>query len=277
MKAQKRLIQSVCPLFFVARMFCAIWNGTVIAQDAPDIAVKRHLTTNIVVALVGYHTTREVAHGIRIPCFSTSQLDGDTNTCSILMYVIAPTNYAGEFFWLAGDDAFNQHETSNYFQLNKFYYVPLAELQLDAGVVKSKDPKLILFNLLQFDDHGTLFRLKNITAQRYFVDVSELNNRLNELEKWMEDSSKRLEELSQTQDTNIPARDRRIRMTKYKTLKGEIQWIDMLITDAIRQKPFVYEQWKILHENIPLGLGKGYLNYINLGKAETNGKNRLRE
>lgn len=241
-------------------------------QNQSEDEASAYLTTNLVAALVGYYTTREVAHGIRVPFFSPSRSVGDSNTCSVLMYVIAPTNYAGMFFLLTGDDSFNQHETSSYFRPDKFYAFPISDSRHDPGEVKLDDIRSILFDPLLFDNQGTWFRLKNVTKGRYFVAEQEITDRLYELESWRSDSLKRITELSRSLNGNVSEREKRKRTSDYKTLHNELMLIDMQKSDANRQKTFARQQWEMLRIHEPFGLEEGS-DYRNEGeKIKANGQ-----
>lgn len=256
MKFRVRASQNVASYFFIVLLSYALHSVNSHAQDEPDAALGKYLTNHLVASLVGYQTTREVANGIRIPYFSVSKSVGDTNTYGVLMYVIAPTNYAGKYFWLWGDDPFNAWETSNYFQPDKFYSFTLP----DDDKSPYPDVRPLLFSL-PLDGNKKRMSLQRPQTWRFFVSENELTNRLNELDEGNTESEKRLVALSQKQKEGLSLRNERERVSDYKTIKNQLKLIEVQKVDALRQQSLVRRQWKVLRERNPPGFAWGDFSY----------------
>lgn len=86
--------------------------------------------SNLVVAVAGYQTVRRHESGIEIPVFSIDEGAGAGEETGILFYVVAPTNYAGRFFFVTcprGLGPFENQQTPSemMFPKNKLFYFRL--------------------------------------------------------------------------------------------------------------------------------------------------------
>ena len=58
------------------------------------------LTSNIVAAVVGYETTRQLSRSIKVPVFSAEAFSATQSVYGILFKIVAPSKYADKFFWI---------------------------------------------------------------------------------------------------------------------------------------------------------------------------------
>lgn len=246
-----RTRQAISRFFLLVSVSCALCDVAAFAMDDPDTTVRKYLETNLVAALVGYHTTREVAHGIRIPCFSASISDGETNTLAALMYVIAPTNYSGKYFLVGGPDLFppSSGKTSNYLRPNEFY-----SFALPADIDSNHDVRRWLFDI---PPKLSGISVHNLLYLRFFVTTTELNEQMKRLEDREEETSLKKKKLEQKNISSSPQQASRWHRGQIKVLEAELSRIEYWKANALRQRPLVDAQRKVLCETIPMGLGPG--------------------
>lgn len=78
--------------------FVQAWSA--ISDSPPSLKYDDSEPSNLVVTVVGYQQVRRHASGIEIPVFSLDDNAGKGDETGILFYILAPTNYAGHFFWV---------------------------------------------------------------------------------------------------------------------------------------------------------------------------------
>ncbi|MFA7174098.1 MAG: hypothetical protein WC340_11945 [Kiritimatiellia bacterium] len=67
---------------------------------SPSNYLTSFLASNIVAAVVGYETTRQLAGGVTVPLFSVELSSSAKSIDGILFKIIAPSRYADQFFWI---------------------------------------------------------------------------------------------------------------------------------------------------------------------------------
>ena len=92
--------------------------------------------SNLVVAVAGYQTVRRHESGIDVPVFSIDEGAGAGEETGILFYIVAPTNYAGRFFFVTcprglGPFEDQQAPSEKMFPKNKLFY-----FRLDDGKIQ---------------------------------------------------------------------------------------------------------------------------------------------
>lgn len=144
--------------------------------------------TNIVATVAGYQTMRTLANGIDVPMFT---VDGEKNgdEKGVLFYVVAPTNYAGLYFWMHHDGLIASGYVTSLYKTNILYYFPFHQFQIDefdTGVLHAD-------TLYDFSrrNKGSPCTLKPL-GWRYFTSRSEAETTLVELLKEKIDAMKAL-------------------------------------------------------------------------------------
>lgn len=66
---------------------------------SPTSYLAPFLASNVVAAVVGYETTRQLAGGVTVPLFSV-ELSSSKSVHGVLFKIIAPSRYADQFFWI---------------------------------------------------------------------------------------------------------------------------------------------------------------------------------
>jgi len=125
--------------------------------------------TNIVAAVAGYQTMWTLDTGIDIPLFAVNG-DKKGDETGVLFYVVAPTNYAGRFFWMHHDGLIASGRLTALYKTNTLYYFPFHPFQRDEsdnGVLHADD----LYGLNR-NDKGSPCTLKPL-GWRYFASRSE--------------------------------------------------------------------------------------------------------
>ena len=256
MSTKMRMRRAILRFSLLLAVLCTSYNVAAFEGDAPDTTVRRYLETNLVAALVGYHTTREIAHGIRIPCFSPSLSDGETNTFAALMYVIAPTNYSGKYFLVGGPEWLpsSSGETSNYLRPDEFY-----SFALPTDNNSNHDVRRWLFDI---PHKFAGINVHNLQYLQFLVSTEELDRQMKRLEDWKEETLRKKAELEKNNISFNSQQAIRRQIGQIKVLERELLRIDYLKANVIRQRPLVETQRKVLRENIPLGLSpEDYRSY----------------
>lgn len=229
------------------------WGALADGALASEQDVKEFLKSNLVAAVVGYQTTREVSDDIRIPLFTPAVEASKTNAYGVLFYVIAPTNYANYYFYLDGEDRFNASETVNYYRPDEFYWFSLSEKGPDYDV------RRLLF-LLPWDCQKRM-RLSQPNNSRFFVSKISVEK---ELDRLVRRKKERMDELSRQEDAlkkSITKEERKQSRSQFLTTKAALISLEFYEKDASRQKGLVKEQWKALRSSIPPGFAWGDLSY----------------
>lgn len=235
-----RALRSSCLLIASALHVCA--------EQSPAEEVDVFLRSNLVAAVVGYHTTREVSNGIRVPCFSPSVEVGNTNAYGVLLYVIAPTNYAGNFFWLRGGDPFNEDTTGSYYRPDRFYQFALYP----------DNPRTDIRDLL-FKLSG---KVEATFRDVFHVSNDELEKRLDRAKASKKDEQEKIPMLEKKLEDSQTQKERSANRYHLLSAKQRLIWAEEEEAELLRQRPLVREQWKRLRERVPPGFAWDDLSYI---------------
>ena len=226
----------------------------VCAGQSPAEEVDAFLRSNVVAAVVGYHTTREIANGIRIPFFSPSQEAGNTNAYGVLLYVVAPANYAGNFFWFRGEGPHDAMMMSDFYRPEHFYQFTL------TPVDSREDIRKLLFDVRK--DISTCGEYRGCSLQYpIYVSSEELEKRLDHIRASQREWNEKIPELEKALADSKLQKERST--NKYFLLKARqrIVWAKEEEIELLRQRPLVHEQWKALRESVPPGFAWGDFSY----------------
>ncbi len=142
--------------------------------------------TNIVATVAGYQTMRTLANGIDIPIFTgDGEKSGDEK--GVLFYVVAPTNYAGLYFWMHHDGLIASGRLTSLYKTNTLYFFPFYKFQRDEcdnGVLHADN----LYDLNR-KNKGSPCTLKPL-GWRYFTATNEAEIFLSELRKEQDSAEK---------------------------------------------------------------------------------------
>lgn len=85
----------------IAVLSCCFWVLPVLPDSFSGLLHYDDSTpSNLVAVVAGYQNTRKHESGVEMSWFSLDPGSGAGKETGILFYILAPTNYAGHFFWV---------------------------------------------------------------------------------------------------------------------------------------------------------------------------------
>ena len=165
--------------------------------------------SNLVAVVAGYQSTRKHESGVEMSWFSLDPGAGSGKETGILFYILAPTNYAGHFFWVECPKGYGHFEdqrtpSEELFQKDRLYSFSLVNNNI-AGMLASQshlnpNDRLTTWHLGGFpyfwrnQDAFTFCETNKIKLARCKDELSELKRKLSEAKQRERSTGKKPDE-----------------------------------------------------------------------------------
>ena len=156
--------------------FASLCLITSACKAEPNLVHQWLGDTNIVATVVGYQTKRTIGPWIEIPVMSSEGTKNGEET-GVLFYVVAPTNYAGNFFWMHHDGLMASGYLASLYKTNTLYYFPFTRDGRNPGALHPED----FADLNKVVDKGPTPCTLRPAGWRYFCSIPDAENFISEL------------------------------------------------------------------------------------------------
>lgn len=206
--------------------------------------------TNLVVSVAGYKTTCKLANGMDIPVFSVSNENKDHEQ-GVLFYVIAPTNYAGHFFWMHHDGLAASGRLTALYNTNTLYYFSFQK----SGGTRDDLTLEDLNDLFKYGKGVSHCSVGGVIGWQYFTSRDEAENYLRGLLKEQEDAKaetvlvgerfQRAEKppiLKEGEQPELTTEERRKKYSEYFSARQKLRYLEASIKCRAREIAEVQHQ-----------------------------------
>ena len=228
-----------------------------LSASAQNIGLDMVGTTNVVATIASYKVNKAITNDIVVPVFTDNcppeQVEG------ILFYIVAPTNYAGKYFYLEGENFYSEGEIllsslGARYEKGKFYRFDFNDKEYYVNI---QPQDLVSFPLDESRIHynwKSAGRLHYRTIQEVKDCIVDINREIGLRQKGLKQAEIKLEEerlkLGNKPLQDIPRSQKREYLKRDEDvwrIKGDIAYLEAKKKDAIRQA----EQMKDYLENTP--------------------------
>lgn len=176
------------------------------AGDPTSVCLFRIPPSNLVAYVVGYEIRSTVFANVEVPLF-TSKPDKGRDEKGALFYVLYPTNFCGNFFWIDNDfvpgrDGFGKPSPiSDWYEQGKCYLFLVSSNSLDATRSDASFKNIVnIHSFFRMDKPIHMYKEMQGIPDEFFLSRAEINNFIKETDEEISRIKGLLMELKKTID-----------------------------------------------------------------------------